>query len=121
MLNYWLVNIIVIVHFSFVLFVVFGAFLLIWSRKIIWLHLPAAIWGVVVEYCGWICPLTPLENRLRYSAGREIYKGGFIENNIMPILYPDNLTREIQYLLGTCVIIINGILYWYVFVKRKNR
>ncbi len=115
------VEIVIVLHFSFVLFVVFGAFLLLWSRKVIWLHLPAALWGAIVEFTGWICPLTPLENWLRMQAGKPVYDRGFIENYITPILYPDGLTREIQNVLGVTVVVINGLLYWYVFKIRKKR
>lgn len=121
MLRYYLADIVVIIHLFFVLFVIFGAFLLIWSRKVIWLHLPAAAWGAAIEFGGWICPLTPLENELRSNVGRKTYEGGFVENYIIPVLYPSNLTREIQYILGSGVIVINVLFYWYIFVKRRKR
>lgn len=118
-LTYRLADLVVVIHFLFVLFVVFGALLLFWSKKVILLHLPAVVWGALVEFMGWICPLTPLENALRYEAGREIYLSGFIDNYIIPILYPDGLTRQIQIALGVLVIVFNLCLYRIVF-RRSN-
>ncbi len=115
----WLVNIVVIVHFLFVLFVVGGGFLLFWSKKFVLLHLPAAVWGALIEFTGWICPLTPLENTLRYRTGGVVYEGGFIENYILPILYPSGLTREIQVVLGSMVVVINLTIYFLVFGRNR--
>ena len=114
----WLADIIVVIHFLFVIFVIFGSLLLLWSRKIVWFHLPAALWGALIEFTGWICPLTPLENRFRFQAGRDIYDKGFVENYILPVLYPQALTRNIQIVLGFLVIVINLTLYWFVFWKK---
>ena len=119
-MNIWLADFIVVIHFLFVVFVVSGGLLLLWSKKIAFVHIPAACWGAFIEFSGWICPLTPLENYFRYSAGRAVYEGGFIENYILPILYPSGLTREIQIILGTAVIVINLFLYLFVF-RRKLR
>jgi hypothetical protein len=102
---------IVVLHFLFVFFVVLGGLVGLWKPKLLWLHLPALIWGVLVEFTGWICPLTPLENLLRQKGGGIGYGGGFIEHLIMPILYPAGLTRHIQILLGSAVILINLIIY----------
>jgi hypothetical protein len=114
-----LAELVVVIHFLFVLFVVFGALLLFWSKKFVLLHPPAVIWGALIEFTGWICPLTPLENKLRYHAGRAIYEGGFVENYVIPVLYPDGLTRQIQIALGILVVVFNLFLYWVVFRRRK--
>lgn len=111
-------DLIVLVHFLFVIFVLFGALLLLWRRWLIWLHLPALVWGVVIELTGWICPLTPLENKMRLQAGLEMYSGDFVMHYIMPILYPQNLTRELQVGYGVLVILINAGIYIYLF-RRK--
>ena len=76
-----------------------------------WLHLPAVAWGALIELIGWICPLTPLEQRFRQAAGEAGYSGGFIEQYLLPLIYPDNLTREIQLALGMLVIIFNALIY----------
>lgn len=115
------VDTIVLLHFIFVLFVLFGAVLLLKWQKLIWLHIPAVIWGIMVELNGWLCPLTPLENRLRQEAGLGLYHGDFVMHYIMPVLYPVNLTRTTQVLFGLIVIIVNLGIYFYVFRIRRRR
>lgn len=110
---------IVLLHFAFVLFVLFGGILLIWWRRLVWLHLPAALWGMLIEFSGWICPLTPYENRFRQQAGLEMYDGDFVMRYIMPVLYPEDLTRTIQIILGFVVLAVNTACYLYVFRFRK--
>jgi len=107
----WLADAVVVVHFLFILFVVAGALLLFRWPRVAWVHLPAAAWGVVVEWAGWICPLTPLENALRREAGHTGYGGGFVERYLLPVIYPAGLTPGIQLLLGTVVLIVNVLIY----------
>ena len=108
-------DIIVIVHFAFVVFVLLGGVLLLWWRRLVWIHLPAVIWGVVIEFSGWICPLTPYENKFRQLAGLEMYDGDFVMRYIMPVLYPEDLTRSLQVAFGVIVLVINIVCYYYVF------
>ncbi len=118
---YWLAaNVVVLTHLGFILFVTFGGLLLLKSRKWAWIHLPAVIWGSVVELKGWICPLTPLENWLREKGGYEIYGEAFIEHYIMPIIYPSGYTRGFQTLLGIMVIAINVVLYTWAYHRSRN-
>ena len=114
-------DIIVVTHFAFTIFVLLGGILAIWWRKVIWLHIPAAVWGALIEFAGWICPLTPLENRLRAKGGEAGYPGGFVEEYVLPVIYPAGLTREIQIILGIFVITINLVIYWKVYFKYKTR
>jgi hypothetical protein len=114
-----LADAIVITHFLFIVFVVGGGLLVIRRSKIAFAHLPAAVWGAAVELFGWICPLTPLENRFRDLAGETPYSGDFIARYLLPVIYPENLTTSIQYLLGGLVIIVNVIIY--VIAIRKHR
>ena len=83
-----------------------------------WLHLPAAAWGVLIEFRGWICPLTPLESRLRILAGTEGYAGGFIEHYLLPVLYPAGLTRGVQITLGVLVLAVNLGIYGWILARR---
>jgi len=116
-----LADLVVLVHFAFVLFVVGGAFLVLRWRRLAWVHLPAAIWGALIEFAGWICPLTPLENRLRVLGGSAGYRGGFVEHYVIPVLYPRGLTREVQVVLGMIVIVINIVIYgWLLYRRRRN-
>jgi len=80
-------------------------------RWIAWLHVPAVIWGVMIEFGGWVCPLTPLENYLREAGGLVGYEGDFIAHYILPILYPAALTRSWQIFLGACALVINLLIY----------
>ncbi len=113
---------VVVLHFAFVCFVVVGGLGGLWRPKVIWLHFPALLWGVLIEFSGWICPLTPLENFLRQKSGGAGYAGGFIEHLVTPLLYPEGLTRTVQLFLGVAVLILNGIIYWAVIRRhRLNR
>lgn len=116
-----LADIVVVAHFAFVLYVVFGGLLVLRWRWSVYLHLPALLWGVAVETTGWICPLTPLEKELRAAAGLSAYSGGFIDHYLIPVLYPENLTRPVQGLLALALIGINVVVYGWVWRKTKRR
>lgn len=113
----FLADSVVIFHFVFIVFGLLGGLLVLWRRWAIWLHLPAAVWIGVIELKGWICPLTPLENHLRRAGGASGYEGGFVEHYLIPIIYPEGLTREIQIVLGAAAIAVNLVVYG--FVRRK--
>jgi hypothetical protein len=114
-----LADIVVLAHTAFVLFAVFGGFLVLRRRRLAWLHIPAVLWAALVEMAGWSCPLTPLENLLRQRAGERIYQSGFIEHYLMPVLYPAALTRELQTALGLAVLFINVAVYTWVWHRRR--
>jgi hypothetical protein len=104
-------EIVVIAHFAFIVWVVTGGFVAIkwWWVSII--HLPAMVWAFLLELYGWICPLTPLENELRAARGMDVYDTGFIENYLIPVIYPAGLTREIQVMLAAGLIAVNLVAY----------
>ena len=106
-----LADVVLVVLLGFVLFVVAGGFLILHRRQMAWVHLPAALWGVVVEWSGWVCPLTPFENWLRAEGGAAGYQGGFVEHYLLAVLYPAGLTRGVQILLGATVLLVNLIAY----------
>ena len=110
----FLVGVVVVIHLLFVLFVVLGGLLLLRWPKAAYVHLPAAAWGAAMEFAGFICPLTPLENSLRRQAGASTYTTGFIEHYLLPVLYPAGLTRATQVVLGLIVIGVNIAIYWWV-------
>jgi hypothetical protein len=101
-----------------VLFVLFGGLLVLRWRRVMWLHLPAAVWGAVIEIAAWTCPLTPLEKWLRREGNLGGYDGGFVEHYILPVLYPQSLTRSIQLILGFIVVLLNLFVYWRVLRRR---
>ena len=110
-----LADLVLIVHLAFVVFVLCGGLLVPRWRWIAWLHLPAALWGAVVELTGWICPLTPLENWLRTQGGEATYAGDFIGRYLLPILYPEALTPDIQVMLGVLVLVVNLAIYGWLW------
>jgi Protein of Unknown function (DUF2784) len=115
-----LANLVVALHGLFILFVVCGGVLAWRWRWVAVLHLPCALWGTLIEYRGWICPLTPLEHSLRARAGQAGYSGGFIEHYLVPAIYPAGLTPRIQAALGTAVLVINLLAYG-VLLRRLTR
>lgn len=115
-----LADAVVLLHVGFVIFVVVGGFVAWRWSWVVWPHVPCAVWGAVIEYKGWICPLTPLENALRRRAGLEGYAGGFIEHYVIPALYPAGLSRPTQAVLGTLVVVVNVIAYG-VLLRRALR
>ena len=109
-----------LLHGGFVLFVVAGGLLVLRWPWLAWLHLPAALWGAVIEFAGFVCPLTPLENVWRRAAGGTGYQGGFIEHYVTAAIYPTGLTRSVQMVLGLLVILINGWVYWRLVTRRVD-
>lgn len=110
-------DLLVVIHLGFILFVIGGGFLVLRWRWISLVHLPAALWGALIEFRGWLCPLTPLEQELRLAAGEQGYAGGFIQHYLLPLIYPDALTRDIQIVLGVFVIVVNLVAYGWVLVR----
>ena len=111
MLYRLLASLVLLVHGLYVVFVLVGGFLAWRWRWVAWLHVPAAAWGVAIEFGGWVCPLTPLENYCRARAGLEGYAGGFIDHYLTPILYPTGLTPPRQLALGTLALLVNLFAY----------
>ena len=116
-----LADLALVLHLVFVVFVLFGGLLVLRWRWIAWLHLPAAAWGAIVEFTGWICPLTPLEDWLRAQGGEATYTRDFVSRYLLPILYPDALTPDIQVALGALVLAVNLAIYgWLSRTERRT-
>jgi hypothetical protein len=114
MLYRLLADLVVLLHLAFVVFVVCGGLFVLWRRWMGCLHLPAAVWGVYIELSGRVCPLTPIENRLRVLAGDASYSGDFVERYLMPVLYPPDLRRDVQIALGLFALAVNVGVYFHV-------
>ena len=114
-----LADAVLVFHLLFIAFAVGGGLLAFCWRRAPWLHLPVLAWAVLVEFTGWICPLTPLENRLRAAGGAEGYASGFIEHYLWPLIYPAALTRELQWVLGGGLLAFNLLVY--VLLWRRHR
>ncbi len=115
-----LADLVILIHFAFIVFVIVGGFFANRWRWLPWVHLPAIAWAVVLEFLGWICPLTPLENLLRQASGEAGYAGGFLEHYLVQVVYPVGLTPEIQTYIGIGVLLINGIAYSVVWRGRPR-
>jgi uncharacterized membrane protein YczE len=115
-----LADLVVGVHTLFVAFVLVGGLLALRRPWVAVVHLPTAVWGALIEFQGWICPLTPLENSLRAAAGEAGYQGGFIEHYLLPVLYPAGLTRGVQLALGSVVIAVNLAVYGLLLARWRR-
>ncbi len=111
---------ILLLHLAFTLFTVLGGLLILRRPSLLWSHLAVVLWGVVIEWADWVCPLTPLENFLRERGGEAGYARGFVEHYVALLLYPENLTIELRYLLGLGLVVANLIIYGYVFLARRQ-
>ena len=109
-----------IVHFAFIIFVVFGALLFFVSTKIIYVHVPALIWGIYIELTHSVCPLTYLENWFLQKANLSAYSEGFIQNYLVSIVYPTNLTKDLQIYFAIALIVINTVIYVFIISKLKK-
>lgn len=106
-----LADAVLVFHLAFIVFVMAGALLVLRWPWVAWLHVPSFLWGAVMELAGWICPLTPLELRLRELAGSAGYEVRFLEHYLLRLIYPGSLTRGMQIAIGAGVLVVNGLLY----------
>ena len=121
MLDRFLADFVVVFHVLFIAFAILGGLLVLRWRWVVWLHLPAVAWAVLVEINSWPCPLTPLENYFRRRGGEAGYRESFVEHYVMPVLYPVGLTDGIQILIGGFVFAVNVAVYTLVVRRWKRR
>jgi hypothetical protein len=114
-----LADVVLLVHLVFVVFVALGGLLVLRWPRLAWVHVPVALYGALIEFVGFICPLTPLENAFRKRGGEAGYEGGFVEHYITAVLYPSGLTREIQIAVGIGVLALNAVIYGIVLRRRR--
>jgi len=113
----FLADIVMLLHFSFILLVVFGGLLALRWQRFAVVHLPAVLWALFLELKpGTLCPLTPLEQMLRHRAGEPSYTGGFIGHYLGPIIYP-NMTIRDQYFIAVALFLFTLVIYWGVYKK----
>lgn len=115
-----LADLVLILHFLFILFVMLGAVLVFRWKRVAWIHVPCALWGAWIEFQGWICPLTPVENHFRRLGGEAGYSGGFIEQYLVPLIYPSGLTRRTQIQVGVVVVALNVAVYGLIIWRRRR-
>ncbi len=117
----WLADAVLVIHLAFVLFVIGGGFCALRWPKLAWGHVPAALWGALIELRNGVCPLTPLENWLRRQGDEAQIEGSFVEDYLLPVIYPEGLTREVQIALGLAVILLNLVAYGLLVFQRRSR
>ena len=118
MLARFAADLVLLLHLAFVAFALLGGLAALRWRRAPWMHLPVLAWAVAIEWIGWTCPLTPLENALRRAAGDAGYAGGFVEHYLLPLLYPGVLTPAVQFVLGGVLLAVNALVYGFVFLRR---
>lgn len=112
---------VLVFHLAFIVFVVLGALLVLRWPWVAFLHVPSFLWGAVMEFAGWICPLTPLELQLRALAGTSGYEVRFLEHYLLRLIYPGSLTRGMQIAIGAGVLAVNGLLYARLLLRALAR
>jgi hypothetical protein len=115
-----LADLVVLLHMAFVLFAAFGSVLAFKWRGVAWFHIPAALWAALIEFTGWVCPLTPLENWLRRRGGEAGYQTGFIEHYLLPLIYPAPFSRGLHVVLGLLVVSVNLAIYLRIWRRFEN-
>lgn len=116
-----LADVVLVVHLAFAVFAGVGGLLVLRWPRLAWVHVPCAVWGALIMFAGWVCPLTPLENDLRRRGGQSGYEGGFIDHYIVSVLYPAGLTRGLQFGIGAGVVIVNAAVYGRMIARARRR
>jgi hypothetical protein len=117
---YLLADAALLLHLGYILFVVLGGLVVLRRPQLAWLHVPAVLWGAWIEYVDWTCPLTPLENSLRRQSGQIGFNGDFIDHYLTAAIYPEGLTRTMQIVLGTFVLVVNAAVYWQLWHRGRS-
>jgi Protein of Unknown function (DUF2784) len=115
-----LADFVLLLHMAFVLFAALGGVLAFKWRRVAWFHIPAALWAALIEFVGWECPLTPLENWLRRKGGEAGYQTGFIERYLLPLIYPAPVSRTLHVVLGLLVLCVNLAIYWWIWRRSAS-
>ena len=121
MLSKILADAVLLFHFAFVLFAVFGGVAVFFKQRVAWFHIPAVLWSSIVNLCSWICPLTPLENYFRSLAGHAGYEGGFVQHYIESLVYPGGMPRNFELIAGISIIIWNVLVYAFILLYSRQR
>ena len=120
MLNRIGAELVLCLHFCFVLFAVAGGLLGLIEIQLLWWHVPAVVWSAVVNLAGWTCPLTPIEQAFRSRAGQLGYEGGFITHYIGPLVYPRGMPRQMELTAAASVVAWNLVVYAIVFLTSSG-
>jgi hypothetical protein len=117
----FLADMVMLLHFGFIILVIFGGLLALYRQQFALIHLPALVWALFLEFNpGTFCPLTPLEQTWRQRAGESSYGGGFIEHYLSPTIYPNHMTAGDQYFIGVALLLFNLLIYWGVYKRWRS-
>jgi hypothetical protein len=114
-------DIVLLVHFAFIIFALLGGFIVLWKRRAAWFHIPTVLWSSVVNLASWVCPLTPIENWFRAKAGQAGYGGGFIQHYIEPLVYPGGMPRDMELIAAISVLAWNAVVYTIIVIMWRRR
>jgi hypothetical protein len=113
-----LADIVVFVHFLWILFVIFGVFWGIRNKKVRVIHIFALAFAIIIQVFNWYCPLTHLEAWLRAKHDPALsYTGSFIPNYVGKIVYI-NLSPSLILVL---TVFLCGISAWLYLRRKKQR
>ncbi len=115
-----LADLVLFAHLGFIAFAMFGALCALRWAWTPFVHLPALGWAAYIELSSGVCPLTPLENSLRQTAGELSYPSSFIEHYLVPLIYPPGLTTGAQARLAAGLLLFNGLLYAFILARRRT-
>ena len=117
----FLADMVLLLHFGYILLVIFGGLLALYRQRFALIHLPALVWALFLEFRpGTLCPLTPLEQALRQRAGESSYAGGFIDHYLGPVIYPSSMATHDQQLLGVVLLLLTVVIYWGVYKRWRS-
>ena len=108
---------VLLIHFLFAAFAVFGGALVAYNSNWAWLHVPTVLWSSLVNLMGWTCPLTPVEKALRLRAGQAGYAGGFIQHYIGRAVYPGGMPRRLELVAGVSILVGNLVVYAVILAR----
>ncbi len=112
-------EIVLLLHFLFVVFAIVGGFFVLLDPYVMWIHIPVVLWSSIVNLASWTCPLTPLEQKCRRLAGQTGYEGGFVQHYIGPLVYPGGMPRRMERIAGVSIVVWNAIVYAVIFAVRR--
>ena len=114
-----LADLTMLVHFTFLAFVVFGGFVAMKWPCVIWAHVLLAAWGFSTIVFSIRCPLTDVEDWARARAGEAKLTGtGFIDHYLEGVLYPEEYTGLLQ---AAAALVVAGSWVGLLMRRRSQR
>ncbi len=113
-------DIIVLLHFLWILFLMFGALIGKRHRVVKILHIGGMGFALLIQVFGWYCPLTYLEVWLRERHNpSETYRGSFIINYVQKLVYIE-LSGKIILIATIFLVLISVWIYLHIPREESN-